>query len=133
MKASDILNKALAEIKAFAVYEFTNIVDWLIKKGEIDPSDPESEICEIYLSDFGITNRTTFGVWVTNTYTDDFSYEKRHLAGFRFDREEKAVYVLDEETDYDEQDPIALRAVNTDDLVTLVDVLEEMWNTLVKR
>lgn len=130
MKASDILNKALAEILAFAVFEFTNIVDYLTSKGEIDP---DIDTYDAYVKDFGITEQHSFGVWVTDTYTCEMSYEERYLAGFQFDLEEKAVYVLEEDADCNEQDPIALRAVNTDDLVELVNVLEEMWNNLIKR
>ena len=60
------------------------------------------------------------------------SYEERYVTGFQFDIENKAVYVLDDDTDYNEQDPVALRALPTDDIVGLVDVLERMWNNLIK-
>ena len=129
MKASDILNKALAEILAFAVFESTNIVDYLTSKGEIDPG---TDTYDAYLKSFGITEQISFGVWVTDTYTNEMSYEERYVTGFQFDIENKAVYVLDDDTDYNEQDPVALRALPTDDLVGLVDVLEQMWNNLIK-
>ena len=129
MKASDIKNKALAEILAFAVFEFTNIVDYLTSKGEIDPG---TDTYDAYLKSFGITEQISFGVWVTDTYTLEMSYEERYVTGFQFDIENKAVYVLDDDTDYNEQDPIALRALPTDDIVGLVDVLERMWNNLIK-
>ena len=129
MKASDILNKALAEILAFAVFESTNIVDYLTSKGEVDPG---TDTYDAYLKSFGITEQISFGVWVTDTYTNEMSYEERYVTGFQFDIENKAVYVLDDDTDYNEQDPVALRALPTDDLVGLVDVLEQMWNNLIK-
>ena len=129
MKASDILNKALAEILAFAVFESTNIVDYLTSKGEIDPG---TDTYDAYLKSFGITEQISFGVWVTDTYTNEMSYEERYVTGFQFDIENKSVYVLDDDTDYNEQDPVALRALPTDDLVGLVDVLEQMWNNLIK-
>ena len=129
MKASDILNKALAEILAFAVFEFTNIVDYLTSKGEIDPG---TDTYDAYLKSFGITEQISFGVWVADPYTNEMSYEERYVTGFQFDIENKAVYVLDDDTDYNEQDPIALRALPTDDIVGLVDVLEQMWNNLIK-
>ena len=129
MKASDIKNKALAEIIAFAVFEFNNIVDYLISKGEIDIN---IDTYDAYLKDFGVTERVSFGVWVSDPYTCEMCYEERYLAGFQFDLKIKAVYVLEEDADYNEQDPIALRALPTDDLVGMVDVLEQMWNNLVK-
>ena len=129
MKASDIKNKALAEILAFAVFEFTNIVDYLTSKGEIDL---DIDTYDAYIKDFGVTEQVSFGVWVSDTYTCEMSYEERYLAGFQFDLKNKAVYVLEEDADYNEQDPIALRALPTDDLVGAVDVLEQMWNNLVK-
>lgn len=129
MKASDILNKALADIIAFAVFEFTNIVDNLISKGEIDP---DTDTYDAYLKDFGIDTQHSFGVWVTDPDTFNMLYEERYITGFQFDRKNKAVYILEENADCDEVPPIALRALPTDDLVGVVDVLEKMWNNLVK-
>ena len=129
MKASEILNVALSQILQHAVFEFTQIVNNLISRGEIDS---DTDTYDAYLTDFGIKTEHHFGVWVTDTYTTEFSREERTLIGFRFDREEKAVYVLDEESDYDEEDPIALRALPTDDVVELTDILEEMWGNLIK-
>ena len=86
MKASDIKNKALAEILAFAVFEFTNIVDYLTSKGEIDP---DIDTYDAYIKDFGVTEQVSFGVWVSDTYTCEMSYEERYLAGFQFDLKNK--------------------------------------------
>ena len=128
MKASDIKNKALAEILAFAVYELTQIVQHRIAIGEVD--EDEDGFYEEELSGYGLP-KFTYDVWVTVPYTDEIVSEKRTLKGFQLDGD--AVYVLAEEEDYDEQDPIALRSLSTDDITGLVDVLEQMWNNLIKK
>ena len=127
MKASDIKNKALAEIIAHAKYEMHNIIDQLIRKGMM--AEDEEGIYEVNLSDCGIKTKYTYDVWVEDI-CGEFYTEKRTLLGFQLDAD--GVFVLAEEEDYDKQDPIALRALSFDDIVGLTDVLEEMWTTLIK-
>lgn len=128
MKASDIKNKALAEILSFAVYELTQIVQHRIAIGEVD--EDENGIYEEELFGYGLPTYT-YDVFVEDPYTDAIITEKRTLKGFQLDGD--AVYVLAEEEDYNEQDPIALRSLSTDDITGLVDVLEQMWNNLIKK
>ena len=128
MKASDIKNKALAEIFAHAKFEMHNIIDHLIRKGVLD--EDEDGIYDVEVADCGINTQYTYDVWVEDTL-DDFYTEKRTLVGFRLE-EDDTIYLLAEEENYDEQDPIALRALSFDDIVVLTDVLEEMWTKLIK-
>lgn len=129
MKARDIMDKALAEITAFAIFEFTNIVDHLTSKGEIDP---DTNTYDAYFKDFGITKTLMADFFVSDTYQTSYWTERREVVGLRFDREDKTIYVIPCGIDLDWQDPPKLKSLTPDDLTEAVNYLEQMWNNLIK-
>jgi len=129
MKASEILEVAIGQIVQHAVFEFTQIVNNLISKGEIDP---DTDIYDAYLKDFGITDTLMGDFYVGNTYDDTYWRQREEIVGLRFDREKKTVYAIPCTIDLDKQDPPRIQSLPTDDMAKAVDFLEQMWMNLIK-
>lgn len=131
MKASDIYNKAKAEIMAFANSEMEHIKDWLVSTGLWDEADEKTWEVSPYwldLSDFG--KELSLLVPVMDTYSMDFYDEVRKVAGFQFDNE-KNVAVVFEGQDLNEEDATYLHAFDLYEIVKVSDLLEEIWYDLV--
>ena len=121
MKASDIKNKALAEILAFAVFELTNIINHRIAIGNAyknKEGDYEESVCMYDMP------TVTYDEWYETP--KGFKSEEQTLRSFIL--RDDAVYVTNEETEFTGNPAICLRSLDFDSIVKLTDTLETMWN-----
>ena len=130
MKASTIKNNALAEILDFARYELSNIVNHRIAIGEVERNNLREYEEDVFGYDLP---ETKYYVWVEHIglkTEGGFVHEQRTLKSFYlFDG---AVYVQSEEDEKNGLPAIALRSLDFDSIVELTDVLETMWNKIIK-
>lgn len=126
MKASTIKNNALAEILDFARYELSNIVNHRIAIGEVERNNLREYEEDVFGYDLP---ETKYYVWFENI-DGGFVHEQRTLNSFYLI--DGAVYVQSEEDEKNGIPAIALRSLDFDSIVELTDVLETMWNKIIK-
>ena len=123
-KATEIRDKAVADLLAHAKYEIRNIIDYRIRLGEME-ENPDEEYYEVPVSGFGGMLRCpTVEVTVTNTYDESVCNENHCIEEF-IDLD-GTVSIRTEEGD-----EISLRELSFDNLVDVVTLLEDMWSNLI--
>ena len=124
-KAFEIKEKAVKDLLLHAKFEIRNIIDHLIRLGEMD-ENPDEEYYEIDTFGYNVPD-SNIEVLVTNTYDDDVYPESRTISGF-IDHDG----VVSVRTKEDEDDEISLRSLPFDSIVVAVSTLEDMWTNLIK-